>query len=170
MTREGAQVFGQPIVAQSQGTPAQGGPVQGAPVQGTPVQGTPVQGTPVQATPAQGTPDASSRLGSMGRGASSALLAMTLSLASQSPAIAHDWYPMECCHERDCAPVESVETLAPASTNALATLVVTTKYGTAVVPADFPRRESKDNRMHACMRQGATGRIHLLCFFVPPPS
>ena len=138
-------MFGQPIVAQSQATPA-------------------------QATPAQGARDTSSRLASMCRCASSALLAMALSLAIQSPAIAHEWYPMECCHGRDCAPVESVETLAPASRNALATLVVTTKYGTAVVPADFPRRESKDNRMHACLRQGATGRIHLLCFFVPPPS
>jgi hypothetical protein len=117
-----------------------------------------------------GTPDARSRLGLMCTCASSMLLAIAPSLAIQSPAIAHEWYPMECCHGRDCAPVESVETLAPASTNGLATLVVTTKYGTAVVPADFPRRDSKDNRMHACMRQGATGRIHLLCFFVPPPS
>jgi hypothetical protein len=116
-----------------------------------------------------GTPGARSRFGFMGRCASSTLLALALSLL-QSPAVAHEWYPMECCHGRDCAPVESVETLAPASTNGLATLVITTKYGTAVVPPDFPRRESKDNRMHACMRQGATGRIHLLCFFVPPPS
>lgn len=118
----------------------------------------------------QGTPGAWSRLGFMGRCASSTLLAMALALGLQFPAIAHEWYPTECCHGRDCAPVESVETLAPASTNGLATLVITTKYGTAVVPPDFPRRESKDNRMHACMRQGATGRIHLLCFFVPPPS
>jgi hypothetical protein len=122
------------------------------------------------ATQREGTPGARSRLELMRWYVSSTLLAMALSVAIQSPAIAHEWYPMECCHGRDCAPVESVETLAPASTNGLATLVVTTKYGTAIVPADFPRRESKDNRMHACMRQGATGRIHLLCFFVPPPS
>ena len=128
-----------------------------------------VLGEPIVAQ-LQGTPGAWSRLAFMCRRASSTLLAMALSLAIQSPTIAHEWYPMECCHGRDCAPVESVETLAPASTNGLATLVVTTKYGTAVVPADFPRRESQDNRMHACMRQGATGRIHLLCFFVPPPS
>src|SRR5215831_21297535 len=135
MTREGAHVLGDTIVA-----------------------------------PIRGTPGAWSRLGFMDRCVSSTLLGMALSLGLQSPVIAHEWYPMECCHGRDCAPVESVETLAPASTNGLATLVVTTKFGTAVVPADFPRRESKDNRMHACMRQGATGRIHLLCFFVPPPS
>jgi hypothetical protein len=121
-------------------------------------------------TQIEGTPGARSRLELMRSHAPSTLLAMALSVAIQSPAIAHEWYPMECCHGRDCAPVESAETLAPAGTNGLATLVVTTKYGTAIVPADFPRRESKDNRMHACMRQGATGRIHLLCFFVPPPS
>ena len=124
-------------------------------------------GEPIVTQP--GTPTARSRLEVMRRYATSTLIAMALSLFIQS-AIAHEWYPMECCHGRDCAPVESVETLAPASTNGLAILVVTTKYGTTVVPADFPRRESKDNRMHACMRQGATGRIHLLCFFVPPPS
>jgi hypothetical protein len=73
-------------------------------------------------------------LGFMWKCASSSLLAISL-------------------HGRDCAPVESAETLAPAGTNGLATLVVTTKYGTAVVPADFPRRESNDNRLHACMRQ-----------------
>lgn len=126
-------------------------------------------GIPIVAQ-SQGTPAARPRLGYVCRCAVATLSAMALALAIQSPTLAHEWYPMECCHGRDCAPVESVETLAPASTNGLATLVVTTKYGTAIVPPDFPRRESQDNRMHACMRQGATGRIHLLCFFVPPPS
>jgi hypothetical protein len=94
--------------------------------------------------------------------------AIALSLLALSAALAHEWYPMECCHGLDCAPVEGVQTLAPAGMHGLATLLITTKYGTAVVPADFPRRASKDNRMHACMRQSATGRMHLLCFFVPP--
>ena len=30
-------------------------------------------------------------------------------LAAATPAAAHDWYPMECCHSMDCAPVEKVE-------------------------------------------------------------
>ena len=25
-----------------------------------------------------------------------------------APARAHDWYPMECCHGQDCAPVDAV--------------------------------------------------------------
>lgn len=31
-------------------------------------------------------------------------LAILLALAG--PALAHSWYPYECCHERDCAPVK----------------------------------------------------------------
>ena len=84
--------------------------------------------------------------------------------------LAHDWYPMECCHGLDCAPVDKVEVLTPISANAPPTMVITTKFGSVMVPPDFPRRESLDNRMHACMRKGATGRIHLLCIFLPPPS
>ena len=82
----------------------------------------------------------------------------------------HDWYPLECCHALDCAPVESVEILTPASADGLPAMVVTTKSGTVIVPASFPRRESKDNRIHACMTREPTGRMRLLCIFVPPPS
>ena len=115
-------------------------------------------------------------------------------LLAASPAAAHDWYPMECCHALDCAPVEKVEMLSPpaiasmlpsaqavpvpgaASPYAPGTLpgsmVVTTKHGSAVVPANFPRRDSKDNRMHACMRPSATpsesGAMRLICIFLPP--
>ena len=30
-------------------------------------------------------------------------------LAAATPAAAHDWYPMECCHAMDCAVVDKVE-------------------------------------------------------------
>jgi hypothetical protein len=96
-----------------------------------------------------------------------------------SPAHAHDWYPRECCSGLDCAPVEKVEMLpgpaianmlsAPAQASQLGAMLVTTRHGSVVVPADFPRRESKDNRMHACMRTDVTG-VRLLCLFLPPPS
>ena len=46
----------------------------------------------------------------------------------------HDWYPLECCHALDCAPVESVEILTPASADGLPAMVVTTKSGTVIVP------------------------------------
>jgi hypothetical protein len=48
------------------------------------------------------------------------------------------------------------------------TMIVTTKHGTVVVPSNFPRRESKDHRMHACMMPGAGGQMQLICIFMPP--
>lgn len=98
-------------------------------------------------------------------------------------ATAHDWYPMECCSGMDCAPVEKVEMLpgsaiagmlgTPANANQLGVMLVTTKHGSVVIPANFPRRESKDNRMHACMRcqVGHVGKDcpqRLICIFMPP--
>ena len=96
-------------------------------------------------------------------------------LLTATPAAAHDWYPQECCHEMDCAPVDRTDivptpTTAPAGGVAIGptAMVVTTKHGTALVPADFPRRESKDHRMHACMIPGVDGRMQLICLFMPP--
>ena len=97
-------------------------------------------------------------------------------LVAGTPAMAHDWYPLECCHGMDCAPVEKVEFVpTPASTTGTGALtvpslmMVTTKHGSVLVPATFPRRESKDNRMHACMRP-SDGGMRLLCLFIPPSS
>ena len=86
-----------------------------------------------------------------------------------TPAQAHDWYPKECCHETDCAPVDSVSRTGPAGNSPqLPSMVVTTKHGVAVVPPNIPRRESKDNRMHACMNPGPMGKMQLICIFTPP--
>lgn len=81
-----------------------------------------------------------------------------------TPAMAHDWYPTECCHGMDCAPVERVEVMPNAS------LAVTSKHGTAIVPATFPTRESKDHRMHVCMRRGDAGAMRPICVFLPPST
>ncbi len=80
---------------------------------------------------------------------------------------AHDWYPEECCHAMDCAPVESWAFAQKAQTGSLPQLSVTTKKGTAIVPQDLPRRESKDNRMHACIRAGPMGVKYVVCIFLP---
>lgn len=81
------------------------------------------------------------------------------------------WYPLECCSGQDCAPVDSVSSAVQivAGVMSVPHLVVTTKHGTAEVPSIFPRRESKDHRMHACMRRRA-GEMELLCLFLPPGS
>ncbi len=99
-------------------------------------------------------------------------------LMAATPAAAHDWYPIECCHGMDCAPVEKVEMLpppgitgilgSPAYASVPGSMMVTTKQGSVVIPADFPRRESKDNRMHACMRPAEGGGMRLICIFMPP--
>jgi len=99
------------------------------------------------------------------------------SLLAATPAAAHDWYPLECCHQMDCAPVDKVETV-PTPTGAggeaaaadPAAMLVTTRHGTALVPASFPRRESKDHRMHACMMPGEGGKMRLICIFLPPST
>jgi len=95
-------------------------------------------------------------------------------LVAATPAAAHDWYPTECCHEMDCAPVERTEVPTPtaADGNGAAVgppaMIVTTKHGSVLVPGDFPRRESKDHRMHACMMPGLGGQMQLICIFMPP--
>lgn len=84
-----------------------------------------------------------------------------------APLLAHDWYPMECCSVKDCAPVESATSESPAFFGMAALLppimVVTTKHGTAVVPYDMTHRPSPDGRMHACIVNG-----RLICLFMPP--
>ena len=105
---------------------------------------------------------------------------MAALLAAATPAAAHDWYPIECCHAMDCAPVEKVEILSPPAMASMLSapaqaapalpgaMLVTTKHGSVVVPANFQRRESKDHRMHACMRPGDGGNMRLICIFMPP--
>jgi hypothetical protein len=80
---------------------------------------------------------------------------------------AHDWYPEECCRAKDCAPVESWAFAHAVQRGSLPQLSVTTKHGTAIVPRDLPRRESKDNRMHACMRGWGSVK-QIVCIFLPP--
>jgi hypothetical protein len=92
-------------------------------------------------------------------------------------ALAHDWYPTECCGGIDCAPA-SMTTVASAaylmgiggekSSPFTTTVTVDLPYmaggrQTVIVPPDFPQRESKDGRMHACIVAGK-----LRCLFMPP--
>jgi hypothetical protein len=78
---------------------------------------------------------------------------------------AHDWYPMECCHGMDCAPVDRIDVGGSPGG-----IIVTSRVGTAVIPPEMTRRESQDNRMHVCMRKTPTGAMRVLCVFVPPST
>jgi hypothetical protein len=93
------------------------------------------------------------------------VLAGTLFLCSAS-AISHDWYPMECCHAQDCAPVDKATWSSPIS-EGKRQLIVTSKHGTATVPLTLPVRESKDGRMHVCMRPSLYGGMGVICLFAP---
>jgi len=96
--------------------------------------------------------------------------ALTVAFVSAGPipcAIAHSWYPPECCHDVDCEPVELVARLVPRG-GGPAQLLVTSKHGPVIIPASFPVRDSKDGHMHICMSYDPFGSIEVLCVFVPP--
>jgi len=77
-------------------------------------------------------------------------------------AVAHDWYPRECCSDQDCAPVERSESLPDGS------LRLTSRVGTTVVPAAFPRQQSPDGQVHICMvRYSHFDEMRPVCLFVP---
>ena len=97
-------------------------------------------------------------------------------LLTATAAAAHDWYPVECCSGMDCAPVEKVEIISLQSAGIMGSaplpgsMLITTKHGSVIVPANFPRRESKDNQMHACIRPSTGGTPRLICLFLPPST
>ena len=90
---------------------------------------------------------------------SAVAIALFMSL-SQAPA--HSWYPVECCSGYDCAPVDKAVASGDGS------LSVTTIHGSAMVPPSMRRRDSRDNRMHACIRPDAAGVPRVICIFLPP--
>jgi hypothetical protein len=77
------------------------------------------------------------------------------------------WYPQECRHYSDCLPVETMTGLFLAD-EARLQLVVTSKRGTAVVPAGLPVQQSRDSRMHVCMQYDAFGAMEATCLLLPP--
>jgi hypothetical protein len=100
--------------------------------------------------------------------ASLALIGWVASFSSQ--ATSHDWYPLECCNGVDCAPVESTAHTQPITSGSVPELIVTTRHGSAIVPKNFPIRESKDHRMHVCMIPRANGLMQIICVFLPPSN
>jgi hypothetical protein len=76
---------------------------------------------------------------------------------------AHSWYPKECCSGNDCAPVEKATWLVPVG-GGLPQLVVTSGVGTAIVPNNFPVRDSKDGRTSASKTCGSFASLcHRAC-------
>jgi hypothetical protein len=86
----------------------------------------------------------------------------------QEAAMAHDWYPIECCHHADCAPVHSVVPIAPTRLGGPPRLIVTTIHGRTLVPEGIPVQVSKDGRMHICVNADPYGDKGVMCLFMPP--
>ena len=71
---------------------------------------------------------------------------------------AHSWYPADCCHDEDCAPVTKFENVGDGYFR------VTIENGrSALFHKYLPKMPSRDERMHACIYQGEP-----MCLFVPP--
>jgi hypothetical protein len=97
------------------------------------------------------------------RAVSIAVWAGMLSFAAE--ARAHQWYPRECCSERDCAPADTVVRRPDGS------YLVTSRGMTVVIPADYDRwRPSPDARIHVCIRRLRSGSEYLVCAFRAPGS
>lgn len=77
--------------------------------------------------------------------------------------LAHDWYPQECCSDRDCGPADAVERRADGS------YLVTSRGMSVVIPADYRGwRKSPDERIHVCIRKLRSGSEYLICAFRGP--
>jgi len=96
----------------------------------------------------------------------SIIAVMGLALLAAVHARAHSWYPVECCHQQDCAEVTEVSFVA-ADPEKMPLMVVTTVHGTATVAPTAKRYPSKDARMHACLTLGKNIK-DVRCLFLPP--
>ena len=93
-----------------------------------------------------------------------ALLAVLAGRAVQGPqALAHDWYPIECCADKDCAPADSVVRRDDGS------YLVTSRGMSVAIPGDYRNwRQAPDGRLHVCLRQLRSGSVYLICAFRGP--
>jgi len=92
------------------------------------------------------------------------LLAVWAGSAVQAPhALAHDWYPLEFCAERDCAPADTVLRRDDGS------YLVTSRGMSVAIPRDYHNwRQAPDGRLHVCLRQLRSGSVYLICAFRGP--
>jgi hypothetical protein len=76
---------------------------------------------------------------------------------------AHDWYPLECCSDHDCAPADTVVRRDDGS------YLVTSRGMSTLIPADYSKwRKSPDGRIHVCIRKLRSGAEYLICAFRGP--
>jgi len=83
-----------------------------------------------------------------------ALLGLAVAFAFRfAPAQAHDWYPKECCHDNDCAPVESTaRTSTLAASSELPSMGGDDKAWHGSNPAESPAKRV-EGQSHACLHE-----------------
>jgi hypothetical protein len=90
-------------------------------------------------------------------------IAISIPLLFTTQAVAHDWYPAECCHEYDCAKITQ-ELKVPGG------YMITTKNGTTFFPEKFGIMPSRDGDDHACMRLNRENKMSPICLFRTPKA
>jgi hypothetical protein len=78
-----------------------------------------------------------------------------------SLALAHSWYPIECCHNQDCVVADGI------STNGSGETIVTVGDLNIRVPPSFTPRPSPDNHVHICFTLDASRSAVVRCLFLP---
>jgi hypothetical protein len=98
------------------------------------------------------------------------LLAVALALGITEPALSdtrlRSFYPNECVAIDQCAPVDGVTWLVQPDVSTTQRFV-SSVHGRAFVPRNFPVRESKDERVHVCLRYDPFGSLEVTCLLVP---
>ncbi len=93
-----------------------------------------------------------------------------LALASCGPAVAHSWYPYDCCSDRDCWPM-GLDADAREPEPAIVPGGYRLRDGTFV--PEHQTRPSRDGRFHVCRRAGQADGAMIrpadkpACLFVP---
>jgi hypothetical protein len=97
------------------------------------------------------------------------LSVLMFAMAIESPALAHPWYPAQCCSLHDCMTADSI---VPDTANG--GRIVVAGRQRVQVPPDFPVRASPDGLIHICFRiitEPEQGIFTMpLCLFVPAQS
>lgn len=85
---------------------------------------------------------------------------------SASPAAAHSWYPMKCCSQQDCQPIDESEvSMTPRGWKVEAT-------GEVIQFGDRREHYSPDGEFHRCSRAfiNSDNEDRTICLFVPGMS
>ena len=95
---------------------------------------------------------------------------LLISIAFHGKAASHSFYDIECCSNKDCAPVTLMQKHPDGD-------VMTTMHGTVLVkPTDrFSRKVSPDGEFHVCMRRAYPTQLNksgsydmqVICIYYP---